>query len=475
MILMSASCKSENDESLAENFPENDIDYDVSAARPNILIFLADDMTWRDCEPYGNTDVRTPNIQKLAEEGIKFNNMYTATAMCAPTRQQFFTGLFPVRNGAYPNHSQVYDGVQSMAHYFQSIEYNVVLIGKQHYGPKSSFPFTYLGGRGSDNGTGVEIEIDRLRPIINSNKPFLAIVAQNQPHLPWNRGNADAYDPSSFVIPDYMVDTEFTRNELTKYYAEITYMDYMLGDCLDMIEQAGKTDNTLAIFTSEQGSTHPFAKWTCYDSGLKTGFIARWPGVIPAGSETSAMCQYVDVVPTLLDIVDIKADTVDTGVSDAYGKRGFDGRSFEAVLIGEAEEHGDVVFGVQTTVGMNNGSSSYPVRSVRNKQYKYIRNLSYEIPFQNNETELEGRHYRHWLKITEDQPEVHEWVKKYQFRPEEELYDIVNDPWEKINIIDDPAQVAVKSELRSALDAWMDRQGDEGKATEANAWSRIKK
>ena len=110
---------------------------------PNILIFVGDDMTWSDCEPYGSSEVKTPNIQKLANEGISFENMFTSTAMCAPTRQQIMTGLFPVRSGAYPNHSKVYDGVKSFAHHFGALGYEVALIGKKHYGPAESYPINY--------------------------------------------------------------------------------------------------------------------------------------------------------------------------------------------------------------------------------------------------------------------------------------------------------------------------------------------
>jgi hypothetical protein len=80
-------------------------------AKPNILLFIADDMTSIDCEPYGNKDVHTPNLTKLANEGLLFDNMNNATAMCGPTRQSLYTGLFQVKNGSYPNHSQVYDNI----------------------------------------------------------------------------------------------------------------------------------------------------------------------------------------------------------------------------------------------------------------------------------------------------------------------------------------------------------------------------
>ena len=94
---------------------------------PNILIFMGDDMNWNDCEPYGNKIVKTPNIQKLANEGISLDNMFTSTAMCAPSRQQLMTGLYPIRSGGFPNHSVVYDGVRSFASYFKDIGYEVCI------------------------------------------------------------------------------------------------------------------------------------------------------------------------------------------------------------------------------------------------------------------------------------------------------------------------------------------------------------
>ena len=161
---------------------------------PNILIFLGDDMNWNDCEPYGNRIIKTPNIQKLANEGICLDNMFTSTAMCAPTRQQLMTGLYPIRSGGFPNHSIVYDGVKSFANHFRDIGYEIALIGKKHYGPTESFPINYLGGLQHDDGKEEnDIFLDKIKPIVSGDKPFFLIVAQNQPHTPWNRGNTNNY------------------------------------------------------------------------------------------------------------------------------------------------------------------------------------------------------------------------------------------------------------------------------------------
>tara|TARA_A200000113_G_C8865977_1_gene354816 strand:- start:1639 stop:3117 length:1479 start_codon:yes stop_codon:yes gene_type:complete len=444
---------------------------------PNILIFVGDDMTWSDCEPYGSSEVKTPNIQKLANEGISFENMFTSTAMCAPTRQQIMTGLFPVRSGAYPNHSKVYDGVKSFAHHFGALGYEVALIGKKHYGPAESYPINYLGGVQHDTGfDGIDIDLRKIQPVVSGDKPFFLIIAQNQPHSPWNRGDKSIYKPEDLTIPEYMVDSPLTREELSNYYTEITYMDSLLGKTLDYVEQANKTNNTISIFTSEQGYSFPYGKWTCYDLGLKTAFIAKWPGKIKANTRNKATTQYVDILPSLLDAVGEDPDKINVGISDTEGNLSFDGKSFLDVLLGKTEKHRDYTYGVHTTRGVINGSESYPIRSVRSHKYKYIQNLSYDEPFYNVVTAKDKARpgyilYESWLENAKNDEELN-WVKHYKKRPFEELYDLENDPYEKNNLADHPEYFEVKKGLEAKLYSWMKQQGDDGIETEMNAISR---
>lgn len=438
---------------------------------PNILLFHADDMTWRDCEPYGNMDVKTPAISRLAAEGVCFDNMHTSTAMCSPTRQQLYTGLFPARSGAYPNHSMVKFGVKSACHYFDELGYRVALIGKVHHNPVESFPFEFLGGRHHDDGSGTDIYLERIKPLINQDEnPFFLVVSTNQPHSPWNRGDAGRYDKNKISVPDYMVDCDETRESLVKYYAEITYADSLLGQCIKYLEEAGKADNTIIIFTSEQGSSFPFAKWTCYDLGLKTAFIVRWPGKILEGTRNDALTQYVDVIPTLLEAAGKNPGEIETGAVDTRGYMGFDGKSFLEVMSGRETEHRDYVYGIHTTRGIYSGSVCYPVRSVRSKRYKYILNLNSSATFHNLATN--SNLYRVWLDITVNNSEKNDFVARYLNRPREELYDILNDPYEMINLAGEKSCENIKRELAAALNDWMDQQGDRGIDTEMKALDR---
>lgn len=453
----------------------------VEASRPpDVVLFLSDDQTWFDIGCYGSADAVTPNIDALAGQGMRFTHCFTSTPMCAPTRQQLYTGLWPVRNGAYPNHSRVYDGVLSLAQHFESLGYRVALAGKQHFNPRASFPFEILlGGVAHDGGNrkAQDFSLDGVARFINrdADQPYFLICASNQPHTPWNRGDASAFDANALTLPPYVVDNTTTRQALTKYLAEITYMDDLLGQVMARIDAAGRADNTITIFTSEQGSTMPFGKWTCYDAGLRTALVVRWPGRIEPGSTTDAMVQYVDVVPTLLAAAGADPMSLDVGIGgapEAAGNpNGFDGRSFLPVLLGQADAHRQYTFGVHTTRGIIHGNESYPIRSVRDARYKLIRNLAHDQPFSNLATR--GEIWDSWLASARQGDEhAAAMVDRYVNRPAVELYDLEEDPFELNNLADNPYYSDVIRTLDAELSRWMAQQGDTGVGTEMLAKER---
>ncbi len=435
--------------------------------KPNIILIMSDDLTYNDIEPYGSNQVKTPNLIALAKDGMCFDNMFTSSPACAPTRQQLLTGVYPVRNGAHPNHSRVYEGTRSVAHHMQELGYNTALIGKRHYAPEASYPFTFLGGENGDNGEGKDIELEKAEAFVNSSKdkPYFLMVTNNQPHGPLTRGNPGAYPPDKIKLNPGFVDTDVTRVSLSKYYAEVTYLDSLVGVVMNIAKKSGKINNTIIIFTSEQGTgTIPFAKWTLYDAGLKTAFIIKYPGKVKQGSRNEALTQYVDIVPTLIDIAGGDPTKINTGVKDAEGYTGFDGKSFKNILFGKSNELRNVVFGVQTTRGIINGSESYPIRSARNKKYLYIHNLQPNNTFQN--VMVRTPVFKSWLSKDPARANF------YMHRPEEELYDVVKDPYQLNNLVADASLKKEKEQLKTQLAAFMKQQGDMGIATEMDANNR---
>ncbi len=424
-------------------------------APPNFLLIIADDCTYRDLEVYGG-QAKTPHLNRLATEGMKFNRCFQAAPMCSPTRHCLYTGLYPVKSGAYPNHTMAYDWVKSIAHHLQAVGYSTHLSGKTHINPKSVFPFQYSGKNNPDPQALSAV----LRQSAEANKPFLFIAASNEPHSPWDQGDASQYPPQSLKLPPVLVDSPDTRGEFSNYLAEITYFDSQVGELVGLLDQSPLKDNTLVIVLSEQGNSFPFAKWTCYDAGLQSGCIARWPGKVAAGSASDALIEYVDVVPTFLAAAGISSP------------KNLDGRSFVPVLTGAAIFHKSHVFGLQTTRGIINGSDSFGIRSVRDERFRYIRNLTPDVLFQNAATK--DPTFVTWQRMAaEGEAQAKRLVHDYQHRTAEELYDCDADPWNQTNLASHPEHAERLEMLRTQLKAWMKEQGDEGQATEMKALERM--
>src|SRR5579884_3507890 len=140
--------------------------------KPNFLLIVADDLCWRDLGCTGNKDVRTPNIDTLATSGMSLRGMFTPAPTCSPTRHALYTGLFPVRSGAYPNHTMVYPGTRSVFHHLKNLGYDVALFGKEHVAPKASFPYEHV-----KNAPGYITT--------HTAKPWLLVFASHEPHSPW--------------------------------------------------------------------------------------------------------------------------------------------------------------------------------------------------------------------------------------------------------------------------------------------------
>lgn len=435
---------------------------------PNVLIFLADDLTYQDTGVYGNRDVHTPHLDKFAREGLKFNYAFSSSPTCAPTRMALYSGVQPIRNGGHPNHGRSYDHIRSLPNYLRPLGYRVATVGKRHESPIDNFSFEHLGGYHHDHGAKKvkqDIELPLIETYFNeTEQPWVLVAASNQPHTPWNRGDASRYNAKRITVPDYLIDTPETREAMTHYYGEITYMDQQFGEILSLLEASGEAENTVVLFLSEQGSNFPFAKWTLYDNGVRVGVLARWPGVIERNTQTDAIIQYVDIVPTLIDMAGGRLKGMD-----------LDGQSIVPILKGEASEHRKFAFSTATTRGINQGSESYPIRSVRDHQYRLIWNLNYERHFMNTVVSRGGpeKTLRSWQASTEISDK--ERAAFYLKRPEFELYNLKKEHYERVNLAYNENYRVIKERLLKALVAWMESQGDEGLATEMDALNRKRK
>lgn len=437
--------------------------------KPNIVMFIADDASFFDFGCWGSPNAKTPNIDRLAQEGVRFTKFYSPASVCSPLRQALLTGMFPIRNGAYPNHAKVYPDVKSLPTHLKQLGYRTACVGKTHFAPAANFPFDMMTGAiDPETSPNVKTLETFLTTATESQQPFCVYIASNEPHSPWTKGDRSAIDPQKLVLPPYMVDTPETRHSLQGYYAEIAVLDNQVGLVLDMLDKTGHRDDTIVFFFSEQGNSLPHSKWTLYDAGIRTATITRWPGVIKPGSECSALVQYVDILPTLIDIAGGKATDCKTGRPDTNGYEGFDGISFADVLSGKKTTLRDFAYSQHTANGISNGPPAYATRSVTDGEWKLIYNVHFDKKFQNVETNSVV--YRSWVAEGEKgNAFAKEQAERYVQRPEWELYHLTTDPWELENVANKPANRAIRAKLKLALETWMRQQGDKGDETERKA------
>lgn len=431
------------------------------AAPPNVLIILADDCTYNDLPMYGGQNAKTPNLEQLAREGLVFERAYLGEAICQPCRAELYSGQYPLRNGCAWNHSASRPETTSMPQHLGRLGYRVGLAGKVHVKPRKAFPFEKVDGFDPNcvrNPTrphdlaGVKEFIAR-----DASEPFCLVVALVEPHVPWVMGDPSAYPKAKLKLPPNIADTPVSREAFSRYLAEITYMDSQVGELLRALAETGRDEDTLVLFSSEQGSQWPGNKWTNWDTGLHTALIARWPGHVPAGARTDALVQYADVLPTLLELA-----------GGAAEKGEFDGTSFLAVLLGKTDEHRDYVYGVHNNVPEG---PSYPIRTVSNGAYRYIRNLTPDRLYIEKHMmgiwipgNISRSYWRDWMWTAPKNERTRELVERYMRRPAEELYHTANDPYEMHNLIGAGGSAAIRRELSAELDRWLKIQGDPGVA-----------
>jgi uncharacterized sulfatase len=293
-------------------------------------------------------------------------------------------------------------------------------------------------------------------------KPFCMFIASNDSHGPYTTGDRSVYDADAFTIPPYWLDTPKLREELVKYYAEISNFDKLVGQMREELEARGLWESTIFMVCSEQGTSFPFAKWTCYDNGLHTGLVAHWPGVIEPGSVAEELVSMADIAPTFVE-----------AAGGTVQKNDFDGKSILKMLQGEKQVNHSYVFGAFTNCNIiGSRDRVYPIRVIRDKSFTLIYNpnhdtitsnaavdralaMVYDLPVKGEDVSTS------WVKISERDPSAKGLVHKLHHRPEYEFYDHKNDPFELKNEINNPEYKEVIEELKKHLHAKLEELGDQ--------------
>lgn len=451
-LLKSTLCAAAVTSTVVSCVPEEN-DNNGSQEKPNILVFIADD-AGMDFGCYGNPAIKTPNIDKLAAEGMKFENAFVTAPQCSPCRTSILSGKFAHTIGTEELHTGIDSTTVLLPSYLKDAGYYTGLMLKHHIGEHGIAQFDYFNKESvwpEYYGTGEYNDkmMDYFRAFLDSSdtKPFFLWMGFIDPHRPYldsprKKNHAEqVHDPADVIVPPYLDDNDSTRSDLAQYYDEIHRMDTHIGWMLEELEKQGKLDNTLVIFFSDNGMPFPRAKMTCYDAGIKTPFIVRWKDKIKTGSTYEGLTSLIDLSPTLMDVAGMKKP------DDMYGK------SILPVFSNQDEPGREYIFAER------NKQNYYDyIRAVRTKEYKLIYNALPEFGLYCDDNNPTGREMRrrfendqlaHYGKRCFEKPE-----------PELELYDIKEDPYELNNLADDPDMQEKKEKLLSVLKQWQKETGD---------------
>lgn len=424
----------------------------VSAApttRPNIVVFIADDMSVKDSAAYGCKTIPGPNMTALAKEGLTFDYAYATSPTCAPSRAALLTGCYNLRNGAMFNQQAPKADIKKWPSYFHALGYEVVAIGKvAHYAQVQQYGFDYVADFNYHQDVCIDDAVKWLSER-KSDKPLCLMVGTNFPHVPWPKDGLG--EPKDVELPAKNIYTPRTRQARTHYVAAVARADSDLGLIRDAVHKYLPPD-TLFVFSADQGSQWPFAKWNLYDAGLHVPLIFVWPGHVPTNQRTDAMVSWIDLLPTLLQAAGGDPKTVTPDI---------DGQSFFDVLAGTAQAARDRVFGSHSG---DTNINYYPSRSVLLGHWKYIRNLDPNLEYHTHVDMRPGDtgYFPSWVEKAKRDPAAAAILEKYFHRPAEELYDLSSDPDEQTNLATDPKHADDLSRTRAALDEWMKANHDAG-------------
>lgn len=454
-----------------------DTSKESEADRPNILWLVTEDMG-AYIAAFGDSTIQTPNLSRLAKEGVIFPNLYSTSGVCAPSRAAIATGMYPSSIGANHMRTNSYTEERGLPAYEALPSAEVKMVSellrrngyyctnnlKEDYQFKApvtawdeSSPYAHWRNRGAD-------------------QPFFSIFNFTETHesglfepygfrhietrhyqagdttYTWKGGRmTEEETPKNiakdieFPIPPYLPDTEPVRRDMWKLYNNIAEMDKQLGAVLDQLEEDGLLEKTIIFFYGDHGGPLPRQKRLIYDSGLNTPLIVRFPNQERSGSEDKQLVSFIDFAPTLLSLIGVEPPSYMQGQAFLGEHKA----STERDYIHAAADRFDAF--------------TDAIRAVRDQQYKYIRNYrpeqGYYLPVTYRERIPTMQELLRLLDAGALTPIQAQWFR--ESKPAEELYDCEADPHELNNLAEDPAYQEKLEAMRSEMDQWLDEIGDQ--------------
>ena len=427
------------------------------STRPNILFIIADDWSYPHAGIYGDNVVKTPNFDRIASEGALFTNAYCASPSCTPSRASLLTGraVHQLEEGG-----NLYGPLaQKFVSYPTLLEEAGYAVGSTR---KGWGPGTYQAGGYKENPAGKQYKsFEDFYAQAPQDKPFCFWFGSNDPHRPYDKdtGLQSGMKPEDVIVPPHFPDTPEVRKDILDYYFEVQRMDRDAGEIIKRLEADSKLDNTLIIWTSDNGMPFPRSKANLYNFGTHMPLAVRWPRRIKAGQRIHDLVVLTDVAPTMIEAAGLKTIPAMTG------------RSWMNLLAGKKEVgRAQVFLERERHANVRRGDLGYPVRAIRTKDFLYIRNLrpdrwpagDPEMYFSVGDYgDIDDSPTKQFLIKRYNDPVIANYAKiALDKRPAEELYDLQKDPGELKNIADDKKYANAKKKLRAALDRWMETTED---------------
>ena len=427
----------------------------AAETRPNILLITSED-NGPELGCYGEPYVKTPNLDTLAETGVRFDRAFVTQAGCSQSRSSILTGLYPHQNGqiglATWDFRMYQADTPNVVRSLKDAGYRTGIIGKLHINPASAFPFDYkeiptanfdrkkLGRYANLADEFMKTSEDPFFLMVNypdAHRPFIPQV-ENLPEKPLTGADVK---PLAYIG----IDHPELRQQTADHYNCMNRLDTLIGDLLKKLKSSGKSDNTLVIYLGDHGADLLRGKRTCFESGLRIPLIVSWPGITKAGQERQELVSTIDLFPTILE------------ASGSVTPNTLPGRSLLPLLKGEKPNWRPYLFAEWHLHGLFN---FFPQRSVRSERYKLIHNLAPHL--ENPEFDfVTGRYFPDIKKsVIESNPAIAAGYRSMKHAPEFELYDLENDPYEFENLSRNKDHQVTLERLKKQLFAWQEKTND---------------
>jgi arylsulfatase A-like enzyme len=441
---------------------------ETGADKLNILLVLSDDHSAPHVGCYGNPDVKTPNLDRFAAQGLRCDRAYVTCPQCVPSRASIFTGRSPVAiamtrfSAPLPRDIKTYPETLGAAGWYTGVAGRTYHMDGAANSPVSRAVFAkYKLATFPDRldfvktAGGNQASLAQFREFLDRkprDKPFFLQLCSNDPHRPLTTCGPEKHDPACIKLPAHFPDTKLVREDFARYYDEIAHFDVFFGEVLAELDKRGLGDNTLVAFMGDNGCSQFRGKGTLYELGIHVPLLLRWPGQIKPGTSTRELISGEDLAPTFLEAAGLSVPPEMTGKSFVKLLRGepFEGRKY---LFAERGAHGS---------GLPKFSSAFDLgRVVVSQTHKLIYNATWQIPY--HPVDFAGD--SHWKELEQmhQDGKLNAQMERLYFsprRPMFELFDLQADPSEFHNLAGRPEADAVEKELKAALQEWMILQRD---------------